>query len=249
VTLSVTAEDEVWNEAVNAVSGLYSLLEEGKVAEGLSTARNPYTAVGLKEDGTVVLYTIDGRRTGYSVGATYTQVAQRLLELGCVNAIAMDGGGSTSIGTTYADRAGFAMINRSSDSTPRKVSTCLFLTTDIGASGTLQEFYLNSANDLLLPGAQLPLTVTGVDTNYYPMEYEGNLSWQAHRGQVTQTEEGGWLYTADPEAPETYWDTITVNGRGGSGEIKVKVLANLSKLTVRNEATGKTVTKLELEPE
>src|SRR5699024_12389077 len=48
----------------------------------------------------LVFYTIDGRRSGYSIGASMTQVAQRLIELGCVSALCLDGGGSTTISVT-----------------------------------------------------------------------------------------------------------------------------------------------------
>ena len=43
------------------------------------------------------MYTIDGRQSGYSIGATLTQVAERMVELGCVTALSLDGGGSTTL--------------------------------------------------------------------------------------------------------------------------------------------------------
>ncbi|MFR3922050.1 MAG: phosphodiester glycosidase family protein [Dysosmobacter welbionis] len=46
----------------------------------------------MTSDGTVVFYTIDGRRSGHSIGASLSQVAQRMIELGCVAAIGLDGG-------------------------------------------------------------------------------------------------------------------------------------------------------------
>ena len=249
VTISVTAADSVWNEAVEAVSGLYSLVSNGqKTTSTLNTNRNPYTAVGIKSDGSMVFYTIDGRQSGYSVGATYSQVAERMIELGCVDVIALDGGGSTSFGTTYADQTSFDMTNKSSDGSPRKVSTCLFLVTDAGASGTLQEFYVSSPNDLVLAGASLPLTVTGVDTNYYPMEYSGDLTWAASQGTVTYTDETGWVYTANTGGSTNVTDTVTVSGDGVTGFTQIKVIEQLTGITVRNESSSAAVASLNLTP-
>lgn len=75
-----------------ALGALYSLVENGAVVSGLQAGSAPRTAVGQKADGSLVFYTIDGRRSGHSIGATMTQVAQRLIELGCVTALCLDGG-------------------------------------------------------------------------------------------------------------------------------------------------------------
>lgn len=75
MTLSVTAADEGWNDVKYAVGALYCLAENGVVASGLAAGTNPRTAVGQKADGTLVFYTVDGRRSGHSIGASMTQVA------------------------------------------------------------------------------------------------------------------------------------------------------------------------------
>ena len=69
-----------------AVGALYSLVQDGAVVSGLPSGVSPRTAVGVTADGTVVFYTIDGRRSGHSIGASLSQVAQRMIELGCVAA-------------------------------------------------------------------------------------------------------------------------------------------------------------------
>ena len=108
VTLTIDGAGAQWADAAYGVSGMYSLLRNGQIVPGLPAAPNPYTAVGVKADGTAVFYTIDGRQSGYSVGATYAQVAERLQELGCVSAVALDGGGSTTLGATLPGSTGFS---------------------------------------------------------------------------------------------------------------------------------------------
>lgn len=64
---------------------------------------NSRTAIGQLADGTVVFLCIDGRQIG-SLGATYDQLLETMVELGCVNACALDGGASTVMG--YKDTYG-----------------------------------------------------------------------------------------------------------------------------------------------
>lgn len=77
------------------IGALYQLVENGQVCAGLVNGSAPRTAVGLKRDGSLVMYTIDGRQSGYSIGATLTQVAERMSSSGCVTALSLDGGGSS----------------------------------------------------------------------------------------------------------------------------------------------------------
>lgn len=100
VTVSVSASSSEWNGVTNMIGALYQLVENGQVCAGLVNGSAPRTAVGLKRDGSLVMYTIDGRQSGYSIGATLTQVAERMVELGCVTALSLDGGGSTALVAT-----------------------------------------------------------------------------------------------------------------------------------------------------
>ena len=93
LTLSVSANGSEWNGVTNMIGALYQLVDNGQVCSGLVNGAAPRTAVGLKRDGSLVLYTIDGRQSGYSIGATLTQVAQRMVELGCVTALSLENQG------------------------------------------------------------------------------------------------------------------------------------------------------------
>jgi exopolysaccharide biosynthesis protein len=59
--------------------------------------RHPRTAIGWRKDGTLILVTVDGRQPQRSVGMTIEELAGLMLELGCVEALNMDGGGSTTM--------------------------------------------------------------------------------------------------------------------------------------------------------
>jgi len=113
------------------VSGGPALLSRGRIAtreraEGLPSAfartRAPRTLVGVRADGTVLLVTIDGRRPGYSRGATLLESARVLRSLGAREGLALDGGGSTTM------VAGSKLVGRPSDGSQRPVSDALVVT-------------------------------------------------------------------------------------------------------------------------
>ena len=58
--------------------------------------RNPRTAAGVMADGTLLLVTVDGRNPTHSVGASIPEMASLMQALGAVDALNLDGGGSTA---------------------------------------------------------------------------------------------------------------------------------------------------------
>ncbi len=71
--------------------------DPGIYPSGFADERHPRTAVGVRADGRILLVTVDGRQPERSVGMTIAELATLLRELGAVEAINMDGGGSTTM--------------------------------------------------------------------------------------------------------------------------------------------------------
>ena len=63
-------------------------------AYNTNSGYNPRTAIGQRADGAVILLCIDGRQAG-SLGATYADIIDVMVEYGAVNACNLDGGSST----------------------------------------------------------------------------------------------------------------------------------------------------------
>jgi exopolysaccharide biosynthesis protein len=74
-----------------------SVVGESDPWVGVLTNHDPRTAVGIKEDGTVILLTVDGRQPGFSAGFTGRELADYLISLGAVDAAMLDGGASTEM--------------------------------------------------------------------------------------------------------------------------------------------------------
>ena len=62
-----------------------------------ANSRHPRTAAGVRKDGRLALVTVDGRQPAKSVGMTIAELSALMLELGCDEAINLDGGGSTTM--------------------------------------------------------------------------------------------------------------------------------------------------------
>jgi len=73
--------------------------------------RNPRTLAGVTPGGDPLLVAVDGRRPGYSVGASFPESAAIMDSLGAEEAVNLDGGGSTTV------TVGKRLVNRPSDST------------------------------------------------------------------------------------------------------------------------------------
>ena len=115
---------------VHAVGGGPVIMQKGKVhivtaaqrfQADVVRSRAPRTAVGLTKDGGYMLVCIDGHRPGYSVGATLGELATTMKEFGAVEALNLDGGGST----TFWMQGHVA--NRPSDGRERPVSNALLV--------------------------------------------------------------------------------------------------------------------------
>lgn len=243
VTFSVTAGDSRWNEAVTLIGAFEQIVAEGKEVEGLDKSAAPRTALGIRTDGTVILYAIDGRQAGYSVGAGVDQVARRFLELGCVDAVLFDGGGSTTLGTTGMLDEQFAVRNKPSEGSLRAVTNALFFVSDLPKTDEPGSFYVTPQDGILLSGTQKTLSGWAIDTNYHPLyPVSGDVTY-AVEGPATVE---GKVLTAGREKGTAVVTATTVSGAKGTAQFTV--VDTPSAITVTDEQTGQKVESLNLEP-
>ncbi|MBE7712761.1 MAG: phosphodiester glycosidase family protein [Cyanobacteria bacterium SIG26] len=90
-----------WENVEHIISGGPYLVKDGQIfidttAQKLQSigGRNPRTAIGYTKDNDLIMVTADGRE-GSSIGLTLKELADLMMELGCINAINLDGGAST----------------------------------------------------------------------------------------------------------------------------------------------------------
>ncbi len=253
LTISFTAADSAWNTVTEAVGAMYLLVENGVPKTGLSTNYAPRSAVGIKANGELVLYTVDGRQAEHSMGASLNILAQRMAELGCETAVCFDGGGSTTLTATMPDSEHTEVINSPSDKNERKVSNHLLLLTRDHATRVPDHIYFSPSAHIVLPGHAVELNATLVDTGYHPMN--SHISYECSAGEIVDgifyaPEKGGPViitasaggFTAQtqilvvdtPDELHVYWDGAVVSDvtmvPGDSAELTVTASYNHMKL-------------------
>lgn len=195
-TVTIASSSE-WANVTYAIGSLYKLITNGAVETGLPTNENaPRTAIGKKADGSLVFYTIDGRKSRYSVGVTIAKLAQRMLELGCVEATIMDGGGSTSMNAIYLGDSSVSQINSPSDGSQRSVTNYIMLVTDAKSTGTASRLAIYPLSTNILSGATSSFfTVnSAADENGYAVTPSSYVSLAVSIGLGTIAADGS--YTA-----------------------------------------------------
>ena len=90
-----------WSDVNHIISGGPYLVKDNEIfvdmtAQKLTAigGRNPRTAIGYTKDNHLIMLTADGRE-GASIGLTLIELANLMKEFGCINAMNLDGGGST----------------------------------------------------------------------------------------------------------------------------------------------------------
>lgn len=90
-----------WEGVNHIISGGPYLIKNNEIyvdmtAQKLAAigGRNPRTAIGYTKDNHLIMMTADGRE-GASIGLTLMELASLMKEFGCINAMNLDGGGST----------------------------------------------------------------------------------------------------------------------------------------------------------
>lgn len=108
-----------------AAAGFGAVVTDGEIAEYAREPFHPRSAVGFDRDGwTMWLVVVDGRQNGYSEGMALVELGTLMKELGCWNAINLDGGGS-SIMLLAADGKTLQIMNRPSDAGTRPIPVML----------------------------------------------------------------------------------------------------------------------------
>ncbi len=239
LTLSITSNDSRWNDVQYAFGGGDILIENGVVAQGLAAGNKPRTALGIRQDGSVVTLVVDGGNENYSSGISISSIASELLSMGCINAINLDGGGSTMLGITYPGNSDYELASEPSGGSPRACSTYLFFINTAQRSGTPQHLYLYPYQTAIMAGASTAFSVKAVDSGYYPANINSAPSFSTTAGYFS-----GNVLTADVAG--TFDVFATCQSMTASG--KVTVIDDTNRITVARKDSSGNLTSLSLSP-
>jgi exopolysaccharide biosynthesis protein len=105
-SISPYTSSKQWEKLDNIVGGTPVLIRHGKIIkdftlektrEDFLTKRHARTAVGVLADKRWIFVVVDGKQPGYSLGMTMTELAELMHSLGCIDALNLDGGGSSTM--------------------------------------------------------------------------------------------------------------------------------------------------------
>lgn len=260
-------ESTIWQ----AAAGSQWLVRDGEdVTAGASgeynTTRHSRTCVGVTAEGKVVLMVLDGRQEPFSCGGTMHELAQIMLEAGCVVAINLDGGGSTTFASKPEGENTFRVVNNPSDGSERSISAGIIIASTTAPSNVFDHVTMVAADEYVTPSTSTEITLAGVSPAGTTAEIPADVTYTVtngayENGVLTAGEAGDVVLTAQyggkdvgsvtihcviPETISFSAETITVpygkslelemSATYGLNEVKTKVEDFL--LTLENENAG-----------
>ncbi len=211
-----------WSKVDNALGGGPFLIRGGRVTvdvleQGFNAAfadtRHPRTALGKTKEGDLWFVTIDGRQSK-SIGATLRETAEIMERLGCVEAMNLDGGGSTNLhllGTT---------VNRPSDSAERPVSNAVLFFAPQAAPAT--------------GGAKIEVPVKLAPGTQFEARFVLNGQVVPHAEVIWSMQGAGWIDQGGLVRLVTPGKaTITATARGLQVSLPLVVAAVLGKTMIK----------------
>lgn len=244
VTVKFTTPDPRWSEVTEAVGAYNLLVENGVAKDDFPVSADPHTAIGVKANGDVIFYTLDGRQNDVSMGSSLGVLAKRMVELGCVTALNLDGGGSTTAVAAMPDGTSSKLLNSPSDKSQRKVSNHLVLLAPGDATNEPGGVYLSAAAPAVLTGHTVKLTANVTDAHYFPMSlpldyfttlgtvYDGVFTAPAWSGMATVTASYGMFSTQRNIQVVDAPSTMTIRAKGSSAAALSVAAESTVQLTV-----------------
>ena len=173
--------NSAFENVINAIGVGTVIVKNSEVVEDTSISHysslQPRSAVGIKADGSLVFYAVDGRQKNTSAGLKLTDLSEKMISLGCIYAANLDGGGSTAV---LASRPGIdnaQTVNRPSGGSERRIANAFLFVNDKekGETPKSVHYYDDSIitfHDWLI---KLPEPVIS-DENGYSYENKENIS-------------------------------------------------------------------------
>ena len=195
-----------------AVAGRYRLIEKGKICSGLpQTDYSSRSAIGITAEGKIVIMVADGKQAPVSVGLSNYEQALIMQSYGCIEALELDGGGSTTYGCRPEGENSFRVINTPSDGYDRSVSNSLMIVSTAAPSGVFDHAVARSDYSYLTPYSSVNIEAIGVDSISKSAPLPDDIQLSVSDSSMGSIEDG--VFTAGEDT-----GTVTINAMS-SGKI------------------------------
>lgn len=233
----------LWEQAIHILaSDAGQIVKNGAYCGADLAGASPRTAVGVAADGRIFFYTIDGRQSGHSYGVRVPTLASRMIELGCVDVINLDGGGSTVISASLGGTGTFELQNSPSDGTLRNDSTYIFFENTSAYTGSLEKLFLYPSTIYAKSGTAVNYIVKGADSGYFPVNVSAEPVFTASGGSYV---ENNVIYASGNDISEI---TATVGSVSATAKLRsvetpdsIKIYANGGEISSISLEAGESV--------
>ena len=205
-----------------AVSTLFGWLVKDGVSkypnpDHANPNRAPRTAIGVKADGSLVLFVVDGRQAPASAGMTMNELAEAMIAAGCVNAVNCDGGGSSTFLSEREGTGKLTVKNSPSDGVERPTLTGLLVLSTAKASGEFDHASISPNEEYYTPGSEISFAATGVDSVGVSAPLPEDLTWAltADSQALGTIDASTGVFTANADAV----GVVTVNAVSGEAVV------------------------------
>ncbi|SFG75289.1 phosphodiester glycosidase family protein [Sporolactobacillus nakayamae] len=185
------------------------LVKDGKIGNtsAIGADIEPRTAVGIKSDNTVFFVVIDGRQAPYSNGISMPDLAQLMRDMGAVQAVNLDGGGSTTYISRTPGEDELSLKNRPSDGNERLVANSWLITSNAPADHAFASAAVSPADKTYSPNSKITFTAKGKDAAGYsaPLPTSG-LNWSLSDPAFGQIDTNTGVFQSNGKQ-----GTVTVN--------------------------------------
>lgn len=148
-----------------------------------STTRHPRTAAGITRNGSIILVVVDGRQVT-SRGASLKELAQVMSNLGCTDAVNLDGGGSS----TMIVRG--LVVNSPSDGQQRLVASGLLVMDDRQSSPGPEALSISPSTVQMKAGDTASLSALVGGSPMDTADASGHIIWGTANGGVFVDQQG-----------------------------------------------------------
>ena len=172
-----------------------TLIKDGEIAinrtETYYSSRASRTAIGITKTGKVVFMVLDGRQEPFSCGGSMEEIAQIMFDAGCVQAINLDGGGSTTFVAKQPGDVAVSVVNRPSDGFARSVSTSLLMVSTAPSSTEFDHAIIESEYKYSTIGTTVQMTAKGISPAGNEVELPEGYTWAVSDDSLATISEDG----------------------------------------------------------
>ncbi len=199
----VIRTDDDLSDVQEAVGGSVYLVQNG-IAENITDEKiTSRTAVGIKNDGTIVTLVTRGYSPPLTCGYTLAQLAEMMVDMGCETALNLDSSGSSSYASCYEGEKKIAIRNSPSDGGERYVSSSILLVSTEAPSGTFDHAVISPSKTFYTPNKTIDFSAKYVDSSGATVSEVPELTWDVSNSDMGTISDDGKFQPSGKEGQVT----------------------------------------------